>query len=531
MMMKMSETGVILMSDVIKTNTKNISKTVDFSHELVKVSINNVELSNIHELTITRAINQHVTMSCSGVISGSDDGQRAMIDSFNATATIVVEVANLNQLGVLTGESECQTGNASGQILFQGRIRSIETLYKNGVYTVNVTGVSYTDVLDLIVSGQSFQDLGLSYQAVVQQTLQPFPEARFMDVIGSATTIGELVVRYQEAAWPFLIRLASRLNTGLVADATAAQPRFWFGVPCQNEWTVERASYTVHKNCQVAEVAAQNELISETSGDNGLYYELNGLKQLFQLGDQVNFNGQTLYVSQVVSRMTDSVIWHDYRLTTKAGLKQPRLLNQAIVGAGLGGRVIAVEADTLKVHLEIDAGQDETTAWNFPCATWYSAAGHIGWYCMPEIGDYVEVFFPNNVETAGYVTCSVRQNGGTVATDKITNPDVRYLRTPRRRELLFDQTGITITTEKDQQNSAGADLKIRFDQDRGIIVNSDQDITLAALTDLTLQAGQLVLTANKVVTLVCKESKLIFEPQLLRIEGTEINRADGGGEV
>jgi phage baseplate assembly protein gpV len=518
------------MIDVPKPNVQNMVSKVDFSHELIKVSINDVELSNIYELVITRAINQHVILNCSGVLPGGDDRQRAMVERFDAAATIVVKILKINQLGALTGQSENQSGNNDGQILFRGRIRSIETLYKNGVYTITLTGVSYTDELDLVVSSQSFQDPGLSYQAVVQQTLQPFPEARFMDVIGSGTTIGELIVRYQEPAWPFLVRLASCLNTGLVADATGAQPRFWFGVPCQNEWTVEQAYYMVHNNCELNETAAQNGLLGETSGDQGLCYEVNGLKHLFQLGDQVNFNGQTLYVSQAVSRMTDAAIRHDYLLTAKAGLKQPQLLNQPIVGVSLGGRVIAIEADTLKVHLDIDTGQDETTAWNFPCATLYSAEGHTGWYYMPEIGDYAEVFFPSNVETAGYVTCCVRQEGKTAATDKITDPDVRYWRTPERREILFDKTGITISTEKNPENSTGADLKIRFDQERGIGISSDQDMTLDAQTDLTLQADRIVLTAPQAVILVCKESKLAFAPQLLQVEGTEINRAEGEDE-
>jgi hypothetical protein len=514
--------------DNSKLNTNDLAKQLDFSHELVKVSINDVELYNIHELIITRTINQHVILKCSGVIPGADDHQRAPVKGFDATAAIVVEVFKIKQMGALNGTSEHQSGNGDGQILFQGRIRQFETLFKNDVYTFELEGVSYTDALDLARDSQSFQNTGLSYRAVVQQTLQPFPEARFMDRGGEAA-IGALVVRYYETAWSFLARLASWSNTGLVADATTAQPRFWWGVPCQNEWTVEREYYTIHNDCEFAEVVAENGLVNETSC-NGLYYEVTGLTQLFQLGDQVNFNGRTLYVAQAVSRMTDSKLWHDYHLTTQAGLKQPRLANQPIGGVSLSGKVIAVADDTLKVHLDIDASQDEATAWKFPCATLYSAEGHLGWYCMPEIGDLVKVFFPVSVESAGYVNCSVRPKGEASANDKINDPDIRYLRTPQRRELRFDQTGVAIRTEKDAGSSTGAALTIRFDQDQGIIINSDQDIMLDAQTDLTFNSEQIALTAVKGVTLTCRESKLVFEPQLVHVEGTEINRAEGKTE-
>jgi hypothetical protein len=511
-----------------KFTAKIMKNTDGFSHEQINVTINEVEIEQIRELTLIRAINRHVVVNFSGVIPGADDRQRETIAGFNATAKIVISVKKIGQISTAM-ENTTTSAVDNNQPLFYGRVSRIETWCRNNVYTVNVAGVSYTDELDVIVASQSFQDAGLTYHTVVEQTLQPFPKARFLDVSGGATTIGTLIIRYQEKAWPFLVRLASRLNTGLVADAASDQPRFWFGVPRPNEWTVERAYYTVSNHCGAYEAAAQNGLISSCE-NSPCYYGINGLKQLFQLGDQVNLNGQILYVFQAVSRVIDSELRHDYILTTQAGLRQPFSPNRPIAGLSINGKVIAVANDTLKAHLEIDSQQDADTAWSFPCATIYSSEGHTGWYCMPEIGDTVKVYFPGTTEASGYVTCSVRQTVGASAGDQITDPDLRYLRTPYQRELVFDQEGVAISTEKDAPNS-GARLKIRVDQNQGVIVSSDHDLKIDAQADLETQVGQINLSAAQTVEFICKESKIVIGPQMIRIEGTRINRAEGESEA
>ena len=61
----------------------------------------------------------------------------------------------------------------------------------------------------------------------------------------------------------------------------------------------------------------------------------------------------------------------------------------------------------VKINLEIDGNQDEGTARWFPYSTVYSSPDGTGWYCMPEVGDAIRLYFPDNEEKNAYAISSV----------------------------------------------------------------------------------------------------------------------------
>ena len=68
-----------------------------------------------------------------------------------------------------------------------------------------------------------------------------------------------------------------------------------------------------------------------------------------------------------------------------------------------------VKKDTVKVVLM----EDETGGWAgqkwFAYSTIYSSPDGTGWYCMPEKGDSVRLYFPNENEAEAYVNSSVNE--------------------------------------------------------------------------------------------------------------------------
>ena len=48
----------------------------------------------------------------------------------------------------------------------------------------------------------------------------------------------------------------------------------------------------------------------------------------------------------------------------------------------------------------------------FPYATVYSSGDGTGWYCMPEIGDKIRLYFPTEKEQDAYVISAYHEGNG-----------------------------------------------------------------------------------------------------------------------
>ena len=163
--------------------------------------------------------------------------------------------------------------------------------------------------------------------------------------------------------------------------------------------------------------------------------------------------------------MEGSILKHQYTLTTKKGLSQNTLYNNQLIGLSLQGKVIDVSRDNVRVHLEIDDGQNKDESWWFHYSSVYTAEGNSGWYCMPELNDHVRIYFSDNKEENGMAISSVRKNSRAGGNNKVDNPDVKCFRTKSGKELMFSPEEILIT-------ASDGDVFIRLSESDGIEIYS-----------------------------------------------------------
>ena len=191
---------------------------------------------------------------------------------------------------------------------------------------------------------------------------------------------------------------------------------------------------------------------------------------------------------------------HEYLLTQEKGMSQNLILNENVKGASVEGKVIDIKEDNLRVHLEIDEKQDKEEAYWFPYSTYYTTEGQTGWYCMPELDDYVKLYFPTNKEEEGVIINSIRRK--TVGGDFITDPDVKYFRTKFGKELMFNKDEIMITG-KDEE------VLIRLVAEEGIEIYSNKDIKIKADKGLFIESGKNInISAGSTISVVCKDSQI-----------------------
>ena len=118
--------------------------------------------------------------------------------------------------------------------------------------------------------------------------------------------------------------------------------------------------------------------------------------------------------------------------------------------------------------------EDETRGWAgqkwFAYSTIYSSPDGTGWYCMPEKGDSVRLYFPNENEAEAYVNSSVNEQSSNSSAR--SNPDEKSIKNKQGKEVLFKPDRLVFTNNKG--------MSIEIVDDEGILIESDKSITIKA---------------------------------------------------
>jgi len=455
------------------------------------------QLVSIQQLTLTKKINEHARLRFTGIVP--EEVRDQYVEMTEAYSSI--EVNQIDNKGVPTP-------------LFKGIILSVKVSAVRGIYYMEVEATSGTYLLDIKKKSRSYQDKEMRYAALFQQMSPFYPGLDIIDEATKGAKLDKFTLQYQETDWQFLKRLASRFNVGLVAAATFNQPKFHFGVPTgKGKGKLEDYHYTTRK--KLADYLLYTENGNEGMAENDfLYYEVE-TDQVLNIGDYVTFNGQTLYVYEAFTLMKDGLLKHQYVLSSKNGMNRSEVFNHAISGVSLEGKVLEVAKDQVKVHLTIDEKQESSKAHWFLYSTVYTAEGHSGWYSMPEINDFVHIYFPTHREEEGIASSSIRKNRDSSATNKLDDPSTKYYRTAFGKEIKLSPNEIVITAQD-------GDVFIRLNETSGIEIFSKKAIQFISQADISVNASKKInLTAEDEISLKCKESKIILDGNV-QIFGKEV---------
>lgn len=455
------------------------------------------KLVTLLDVTVKKAINDHSRMTFTGIVP------EEVKDSYVSMTGSETPV----KLSYIDKQGEDVT-------LFYGMVLNIEIKAVNDVYYLEVEAVSYSYLLDRKRKSRSFQNKAMTYKELAKKIGEDYPRFDVIDTASKGETLGRFIIQYKETDWQFLKRLASRFHAGLVPAVIFDAPKIYFGTPEATEQTkLKSEHYQVDKRMLPFHHAVENEDRSLVEQDF-IYFEVE-INRVLDIGDKIEFQGKELYVYEAYSEMKHGLLRHHYTLCSKKGLRQPRRYHSELIGASVQGKVIDVIKDMVRVHLYIDPAQKKSEAHWFPYSSVYTAEGHSGWYCMPEIGDHVRVYFPSNKEEEGMASSSVRINTTEGATNKLGNPNVKYFRTASGKELMMGPDEVTISAKD-------GDIYIKLNEKNGIEIRSKKGIRLISEEDLVLDAGKkLILSAKEEVNLSCKGSSVRLDGNVT-MTGSEV---------
>lgn len=450
------------------------------------------DLISLLELKINNSINQHGNLYLKGVISEENK------DKYINDTETQVEIINIS--------------NNIPSTIFIGRVIDIKVQCIRNIYYLEVEAVTNTYELDLEVKRCSFQNKSKLYRDLITQVVSSYKGGDLIDILSNNSKIENFTIQYDETDWEFIKRMASRFSGGLVADISSKNPRFWFGIPNgKNMGELSHFNYSVNKYISKYRYLKENDK-KNISEKEILVYEIETDK-ILNIGDIVTFKEEALTVCEYEWNFKKGIFRCKCNLKSKKGMIQKKLYNDKLIGLSIEGKVIDVIKDKVKVHLEVDESQSKSEACEFTYSTPYTATGHAGWYCMPEIGDSAYVYFPDNKEENAYASVSVRKDN--TSESKLSDPNIKYFRTPSGKELKFSDKEILIT-------ASDGEVYIKLNEENGIEIYSSKGIKISSSQDINMSANsKVIISADTKLRMSCKASSINMDGET-RITGNEV---------
>jgi len=312
--------------------------------------------------------------------------------------------------------------------------------------------------------------------------------------------IGQFTVQYWETDWAFAKRLASRLNACLVPADTHPGTRFYFGIPHLTGYMLDDfLEYEVVKDYKRAD--EKRRLGLEDVGEADALSYVVELRDIYAIGDLIQFQGMHLYVDRIVTNLLGQELVHIYYLRHKSGLRTPRYYNNRMIGASLDAQVLAVERDEVQVQITGDENAAQTIVQWFPYATVYSSPDGTGWYAMPEPGDQVRVYMPDQEEGHAVVFNALH-----VASEARNNPDIKSMRNKYGKEIRFTPNTLVMTNNAGMEISIIDGEGIRMESNKNIFIKADGNIDISSGAGLSMLAGDSVVVEQSGTCLVVDDN-------------------------
>lgn len=378
--------------------------------------------------------------------------------------------------------------DGSESTLFCGIVEKMEMKVKGGTCRMEIVLRSGTVRMDANKRTRSFQNTDMLYSDVLDICRQGYSNAEKIMTAAKGEKIGQFIMQYRETDWEFVKRLAGMKHTVLVADCSTCGEKYYFGLP--DRQNIMQGDSMEYSACY--DLEARREANDSQGAAMSYIWES---REIYRLGDCGIIDGHTMFVWKIESRMKGNTLSHVYHMLLKAGYQVPLRYNSQLSGASLFGVIQGVDGEKIWMEITEDGNKGKTGVYWFPYATPYSSQDGTGWYCMPENGDKVRLYFPTEKERDAYAVSAYHEGEAVLRTE----PKRKFWRNKEGKEIqlspdkilltnndgtyveLSDQKGVEIVSEGSVTLSAGGSLRIS---------STNASIELSAPNKIRLKQGE-----------------------------------------
>ncbi len=352
---------------------------------------------------------------------------------------------------------------------------------ENETCIIEVILKSGSSLMDSERRTRSFQEVGLTYDTLLETCNKTYQDSGKIMTEGKKKTIDEFIMQYGETDWQFIKRLASRIQTVVVPECKTKGVKYYFGVPIRNDRISENTcEYFITSDMQ--EYATKKGQGLNLSKEDTVCYLWKD-REIYELGQHKVIDGKDLYIFKIETLLKGNELTHTYHMKTKMGLCMPYQYNQALSGISLIAVVTRVKHEMVQITIDKDDNVQATGSYWFPFATVYSSADGTGWYCMPEPGDRVRLYFPTREEEGAYVASAYHEGSAKLRQD----PDIKFWRNKEGKEIQLTPEYVLIT------NNNGTYIKLKDD---GIQIRSEGSVSIQAKKSMNITSSDSSIELN-----------------------------------
>jgi len=404
--------------------------------------------------------------------------------------------------------------------LFNGVITEVKVKVINYVYILSIEAKSLDYKMDIYKKKRDFQNTNMTTHELIDEVMKTYTEAQYNINIPNEP-IGQFILQYNETDYEFLKRVVSTYNQTIICGVEAKNISVFFGTP---EIAVVPKTQIINYTISKA-VNEYNDVVNNDSADaletDFITYKIR-TQEVLNTGENFNFKNKQFYIKKATYLMDEGKLENIYELRSKSGLRLKRLYNMNVIGISINGSILAVQRDKVKVQLEISSNIDVSTAYWFPYATVAASPDGGGWYCMPEVGEKIRLNCPTKDESRAFVVNAIGSNegksGAEAKNDRMSNPDIKSLKTDAGQEVKFTPSGVVI-------ECSGGQASMKLNNDGTVDVVGQKNINIACAQKLSLRAGnEMAISAQKTVDILCEagSSLILSEGDEILVSGTRI---------
>ena len=358
-----------------------------------------------------------------------------------------------------------KTYEGNSIVLFCGIITSCNIKSNGDVHYMTLGLMTQSIIMDGKEHIRTFQNTGVSYRDIIDIIIESYNNSAYIMTSGDDKKTQGFMCQYKETDWEYLKRLAFSANTVIYPDYSVEGVKFFVGLPCRQEKLLRSEYYELGVD------SGEESLL-----DSGKAYYKVAVREHYDIGEKLTFLDEKLAVVARVSRLEHREVINEYLLMKESDVKTKAYQNEKLIGAALFAKACQVENELVKVIIDDDENDSDDKAFlNY--ATVYSSPEGGSWYCMPEVGDRVIVKFPDANEQNIYVQNAfhVGSAGGR------DNPEIKFFKNKEGKEIRLSPESVLIT----DNNGSSIELK----DDKGISIKSSGMISIAAKTEVLIESS------------------------------------------
>lgn len=395
--------------------------------------------------------------------------------------------------------------------LFYGLINTMRIEVENKTCTVDIELITGSSQMDQEEHLRSFQNPGCTYNEILEICNKQYSNNNCDKIMSEAKqkSIDTFLVQYKETDWEFIKRLASREQTVVVAEYKTQGIKYYFGLPDRKDGLSEgTCEYSIR--CDMQEYGFKKAKGLPIKKDDTVTYMWED-REIYELGQNKVIDGRTMYIYKIVSVLKKNELCHTYYMKTKSGICQPIQYNENLTGVSLFANIVDVKHEKVQIQIDGDSNNGAMAEQWFPFSTVYSSSDGTGWYCMPEKGDRVRLYFPTHEESLGYVISAYHGAGA----DLRSNPEIKFWRNKEGKEIQLTPDHVLMT------NNEGTYIQISDDE--GIEIVSGGSVTIQANNgmNITSKSSSIEISASKKVRLKQGQTQMNLGGDL-RMQGARI---------